>query len=426
VNSRPLTGTSLDVALPRGSRAIHCYVVITAGPGSTEGPWPTAGDARTALSALAAPRIAVPPPPELLVTPDTAAGSVALEVTTRAGAPVERVDVHRVRVADAARRVETMGPPIASVPAAGGDGWTAETLADGRLALRGADAPGASWRRTWYRAVAWSLPDDERGLVRGASAPSNPFALVLAPADAPDLSPLDATWPGGALADVRLDFTSAAPAEPTPLGPHRISARVDDYGDPENPVALVATELDLDRVPEAAPTTGSGLWREPASDPPAYRVLVRRDASAPALSCRVRLVDPLGRSAEQGLSVRAGPVLPPPKITDARATTIARGLLLTFASAAPIVAPPGGPYTLRAVAPRRVGRPLAVELELGDIPAVRSLPESREPLLVVRQVGRGPSSYAVLAQVPVTRIDVTLRSPDGRSATATSGEVPPK
>jgi hypothetical protein len=424
VSAQPVTDTSLEVALPRGSRAIHAYVVITAGAGSTEGPWPTIAEAATALAGLAAPRIAVPPPPELVATAEPAAGSVALALTTRPGHAVERVDVHRVRVPDAARRVETMGPPVASVPAAGGAGWTAETLADGRVRLRGVDAPGESWKRVWYRAVAWSQPDAERGLVRGASAPSNPFALIVPPAAAPDLSPLDVTWPGGALADARIDFASSAPLPPTPLGPHRIAVSVEDRGDPDNPVTVVDTDVPLDQVPDVEPAGGSGLWREPGASPPAYRVLVRRDASAPRLSGRVRIVDPLGRASEQLVDVGAGPVLPKPELRDVHVARIARGLLLTFTSPAPIVAPPAGPYMLRVVARLpRGGRPLAVELPLDGIPATRALPESADPLLVVRQTGVGRVSYAALAQVAVTRIDVTLRSPDGRTATATTGEV---
>jgi hypothetical protein len=312
LTSRPVTGTSLDVMLPRGSRSIQCYVIITAGPGATEGPWPSNSDA---LYAIAAPRIAAPPPPELLAVVDEATGVVTVTVRTRTGHAVEQVDVHRVSVDDAARSLATMGPPIATVTSGGGGGWTWKTPAKpadpayGTVTVSGSDSPGPSWRRVWYRALAWGAPNDARGLVRGPSAPSNPFSLVVPPAAAPDLSSVSLKWPGGAVADVRLDFSSAAPVARTALGPHRLEIALADVTDPSAPAVVLSLASDLEGLPTAAPASGNGVWRV-SGTPTGYRVIVRRNNVNVVLRGLIRLVDPLGRRSEQPVDVPAGQAPP--------------------------------------------------------------------------------------------------------------------
>jgi hypothetical protein len=424
LTARPVTDTSLDVALPRGSRSIQCYLVITAGPGSTEGPWPAPdGPALAALQAVAAPRIAAPPPPELVASADPDTGVVSLTVRTRTGHLAERVDIHRVAVPDAARSLATMGPPIATVSTSGG-GWSVTPDGTGTLTVAGTDAPGQSWRRIWYRALAWGKPDGLRGLVRGASAPSNPFSLVVPPATPPDLTPVTLTWPGGGLGDVQLETTSTVPVGPTALGPHRLELTVTDVTDPAAPAVLLSVAADLATLPATAPVSGHGVWRVGQ----AYRVIVRRSADSVVLRGVIRIVDPLGRRTERPIGVPAGPVLPAPDLADAAVVTVAgTGIVLTFTSGAPVVAPEAGPYvlTVRGIRPDPPGpppppRPFVVAAALSDIPVVTSIPAGPEPLALLRQRGRGPRlSYAAVARQPVASFQVTLASPDGRIASFT-------
>lgn len=444
LTSRALTGTSLDVALPKGSRGIHVYVVITVGAGAVEGPWPDpvplGGSAPTPFRALAAPRLATPPPPELFVSAD-AAGSATVTVTARPGHGVDHFDLHRVRVGEAARSFETMGPPIAVVPGAGGSGWTRSTREDGRLVWSGADSVTPSWKRVWYRTVGWGQPDGARGLVSGRSEPSNPFSVVVPPANPPELSAVSAspwTGPGAGAQDVLLSFTSPAPWRRTDLGPHRLEVRLADPTVPPAPDVNPLVDLvgDLGGLPSAPPASGSGWWREPDTSPAAYRVLVRR-TSAVALVGHVRLVDPLGRVTQQSVSVPAESLLPEPEVADVQVLKLSgRGTVVSFTSASPldyvlritarptrtlpIPRPKPIPFPFPLPRPPRFGRPLVVESPLGDLPVITTFPPGGGDLVVGRQKGIGRRrSYGALARVPVAVFEIRLTAPDGRSSVVT-------
>jgi hypothetical protein len=114
----------------------------------------------------------------------------SLTITARPGPRPMQIDIHRVRVDDAARE---LGTYIASVT--------------------GTDAPAGSWKRVWYRATAWTALDQTRGALPGRSDASPATFVVLPPPDPPVLSPLlIGTGPGAA--DVILQWTC-------PLHAHR-------------------------------------------------------------------------------------------------------------------------------------------------------------------------------------------------------------
>ena len=452
----PVVDASLEVLLTKGSRAIHTYVVITLSPGAAEGPWPTAGPgARDSLRGLAAPRVAALPPPEL-VAQAAAAGTVSIRVTTGSGQTLEKVDLHRTRVDDAARSFETMGPPIASVSASGG-GWTVVADAGGRHTLAGTDSPGTSWRRVWYRAVAWGGADPLRGVVRGRSMPSNPFSLVIPPDEPPDLSPVAVSWPGGGIADVQLDWTSLAPVARTALGPHQLQVQVVevDPGPPPARAVALSVAAELDRLPTVAGATGNSAWRVDETAPQAYRAVIRRTSEDHALSATIRVVDPLGRASQQRVEVPAGAVLPAPDIGDVDVVTVSGVTILTFTSEAPLITGDAGPYVVRVAAfprspfpflgeelveigpvrprptpgggsglpggpfgPIRPRRPAVVEVGLPDVPVLSGLPPVGPPLALGRAPGTGPRhAFGAIARFQVSRFDLRLTSPDGRTAT---------
>jgi len=78
-----------------------------------------------------------------------------------------QIDIHRVRVDDAARELDTY---IASVT--------------------GTDPPAGSWKRAWYSATAWTVLDQTRGALPGRSDASPAIFVVLPPPDPPVLPPL--------------------------------------------------------------------------------------------------------------------------------------------------------------------------------------------------------------------------------------------
>jgi hypothetical protein len=333
VNAAPLTVTSVDQTLPRGSQAIHVWGVLPLSAGGIEGPWPAGPAAADQLIVYAAPKVAEPAPPTIEVRRVAQGAGFAAEVRvgTRgaAGAHPRRIDLYRTRVADAAKAVDSMGLPVATLTGSGG-GWTATPPSPGPgewiEAVRGTDAPGGSWKHVWYRAVAWAGDLPEKGVRGGRSRPSPAVPVVVPPAGPPPLGPLSASWPGGALGDVQIDAASAVPVAPTPLGPHVLTAEVVEQGvaDP-----LLRLSLPLHQIAAAPPGAGaSGLWR-PADG--AYRMFLRRADTAHALSVTLRLTDPIGRSSERTLRVDAGPILPPPAISPITSFTIAgRGKVFTF------------------------------------------------------------------------------------------------
>ena len=141
----------------------------------------------------------------------------SLTITARPGPRPMQIDIHRVRVDDAARELDTMGPPIVSLTASTG-GWVVTTASDQTLgtyiaSVTGTDAPAGSWKRVWYRATAWTALDQTRGALPGRSDASPATFVVLPPPDPPVLSPLlIGTGPGAA--DVILQWTC-------PLHAHR-------------------------------------------------------------------------------------------------------------------------------------------------------------------------------------------------------------
>lgn len=348
VNADLIPGTSLDVAMPRGSQDIHLYIVLPVMAGGKEGPWPSGPDADDALIAYVAPRVAVPAPPTIEVqqvsdkppaAPDYRA---RVRVGTRpgAGAAPKRVDLYRVRVDDAARAVDTMGPPIASITASGG-GWT--VAGTGLIeSVIGDDRPAGSWRQVWYRAVAWSEDDPQRGLLKGRSLPSPAVCVLVPPAGPPDLSALSMSWPGGDPAAVLVTFTSNAPLAPTPVGPHVLTVEASVAG----AAALVSTSGPLGAVATVAPVTGSGLSRVDGN-PQTYRLLLRRASVNDAVSVIVRLTDPLGRVSERTLAVPAGSAVPMPSLSPISGAVISASVkAYAFSTDAPD-SNAAGPFRIR-------------------------------------------------------------------------------
>ena len=231
INDAPIAATSTEVTIPRGSKEIHLYLVLGVSAGQVESPWPDLGDPKREkrFIAYAAPQQVVPAPPVLEVRRVLDAGATPpffkarVLIRIQPGAVVTRLDLHRVRVPEASLHLDMMGPPVASLTGPA-PGWQiAATPADGPVRaqplgrVEGHDAPSGSWKRVFYRAVAWSADDPERGILGGRSAPSAAQEVVIPPAGPPDLDPLAWSWPGGPLGDIEIATATGVPVAATPL-----------------------------------------------------------------------------------------------------------------------------------------------------------------------------------------------------------------
>ncbi len=467
------TGISRDVPLPRGTRDIHFFTVVAQNASGLESPWFAGPDAGERLIAITPPRIARPEPPVLEVRrvpvpgADPPAWRAAIRVMPRLGHRARRIRLFRTRNADAARRIDTMGPPIAEITPAS-PGWTLATetdaIGDFITEAEGFDLPEGFWRRVWYRAEVWSGNDPDRALLASRSQPSPAVHVVIPPASAPNLSVISGEWPGGAPGNVLLSWTSTAPVETTPTGPHHmaISARLSGSQFP-----MLEDERQLAAMPPGPPIGMTAWWRhgQPASNgAQEYRAMLYREIDTDPLGVAIRLRDPMGRITERLLTVPGGSVLPPPVITSLAQIVPGPGVRgAAWASAMPLEAGPGGAYRLtisatRAAAAGRGGstmltgrtgrtgeaarrtlgttiggpgirtgelrtptRSLRIEIDVPDVPLRRSAPTTapEDALVVWRVPARGlGTGFGVATAADMARIDIRLTAPDGRVAEA--------
>ena len=433
-NSRLIKASSADVTLPRGSTVIHLYVVLGVSAGQVEAQWPGAS---TSLYAFAVPRVPKPAAPTIeatsvldkSVTPNVFRAQ--LRIATRKGPRVRRLHLHRVRVDDAAKELDTMGPPLLTVEPST-VGWsvaqTSDALGMHIATASGTDTPAGSWKRVWYRVVAWSDADLLRGTLGARSPASSAAWVVIPPPTPPDLSAIAMEWPGGAMTDVLLKWSSAAPVPKTSIGHHTLSIRGRRVGAPPEEPAMLAFEGPLSQLPLVKPAIGPGAWRDAASAKPVqYLAFIRRATINDALEISVRITDPLGRSTESLAMVKAGPLLPDPVLTNQAITMNAPppGAQFDWSSSTPI---DPGVYTLRVIVarpPRRLGPrfiplpPISLQMALSDVPLDEPgpVPAGADPLRLRRMPGTGPDfAYYAFVRIAFTQITVRLTAPDGRVA----------
>jgi hypothetical protein len=389
VGSDPVTATSLQVSLPRGTKEIHMYLVIGVSSGNVESAWPATSDPLCGkrFTGIAAPMTVIPGTPTLEVTRggNGAAASTyhaKLKVTSVPGAEVGRIDIYRVRVPEAAAQVETMGPPLLSLIGSTAD-WTVTPItstgtgpSDVGVAqplgwITGSDPVPGSWKPVFYRAVAWAKDDPTRGQYGTRSAPSTPRSVVVPPSGPPDLASPVVVLPTTGSADARIDFATAAPVWDTVIGPHRLEAEalLTSAAGAVTRVALTPAASPLSGLAAAAPGAGaSGFWRDPtAAGSTPLHLLVRRADPADSLSVRLRLTDPLGRITERVVDVPPGAAGNPPDIVNPVLQVIPNGWLLVFLTHAPDTAE-GGPIQLEVSFKAGRMRPSIFVADLADLP----------------------------------------------------------
>jgi hypothetical protein len=432
-NSTLIKGTSADVTLPRGSTSIHLYTVLGVSAGQVEAAWPTDS---SALYAFAVPRVPKPGAPTIevasfldtTVTPNVYRSTIRIE--TRKGPRVRRIDLHRVRVDDAAKQVDTMGPPVITLDPMT-PGWQIDQITDGLgshiTVARGKETPPGSWKRVWYRAAAWSDDDPLRGTLAARSPASATAWVVIPPPVPPDLSAITMGWPGTAPADVLLQWTSAVPVQKTPRGPHTMAISAKLVGAAPQDLPILAFVGPISELPTAQPATGSAAWRIDTTKPSEYHAIIRRGDIGDAFDISVRITDPIGRSSLSLATIKPGHILPDPVLAnfEAQKSIVPPGTMLLWTSDTPLDPPV---YSLQVTVnrpPRHMGRftiplpPIVLQMALASVPLDEPgpVPAGADPLRVRRNANAGPDfSYYAFVRVPFTQIVVALSSPDGRVA----------
>jgi len=333
-------------------------------------------------------------------------------------------------VDDAAKHVDTMGPPILSLDAMT-PAWQVEQITDALgttiAQATGTDTPSGSWKRVWYRAVAWSGDDLLRGTLAARSPASSSAWVVVPPSTPPDLSPITMQWPGTLPPDVLLLWSSAAVMNKTPVGSHRIAIRATRIGAPAAEPPIIAFDGTLAELDAAQPAGGSGAWRIDGTKPVQYRAIIRRADINDAVAISIRITDPLGRSSEQLATIDPGSILPAPVLQNFVLTSSVSppGVMLTWESDTPLDPPVYQLSVTVSQPPLHVGPllvrqpPIVLQLPLASVPLDEPgpVPPGVDPLRVRRMPGAGPTyAYYAFVRVAFTQIAVHLSSPDGRSA----------
>ncbi|RWP30699.1 PASTA domain-containing protein [Mesorhizobium sp.] len=295
LTEEPVTQTSYEVTLPRGSRVIHFFAITTMSSNKLEGHWPNDNQM---FVAVAVPRLNVPPTPGISVATATGAPQqVAVTIDLNGGAG-SRIELYRTNVANAAKEVGSMGPAIGSLNAAGGTALFTDTGA----------TPG--WYPHHYRAVAWSGRDDLLGLVEARSAASQAVSILVPPPAAPGIGYLGANEPYSTATECLIAWNSYAPRRRTLVGPH---ITVIEVRSGEDTIVSQRIERELESTTRIesllempGPSTDrifafqdGNLWH--------YRAWIPRTADE-EFFLTVKVIDPLGRIARKTIAV--GPLAP--------------------------------------------------------------------------------------------------------------------
>jgi hypothetical protein len=386
----PGTAQEAEIVLERGSQDLHLFVVTAVTPSGIESPWPTSIDA---VQAFAAPRVRTPAAPALRSSFAEAADGTAelvLSVEAASSVPVDEFHLFRTRSVVAARSAETMGPPVAVLPAtATGE----ETDAGEQLHEAAWVGPvPTGWSPTRFRAVAVPVPTVPPEAVVGTPSPGSPVVVIdVPPGSGPTLAPLDAdTFDGTGI--VIATTTDALPRD-TAHGVFRFEAIVTTVVGSEvaAPLSLPFSAIEEAALGAPPETVSSGSdvaplvrrgGRSAGMSPVA--LWFRRPTLSDAVRVVVRVTDPLGRVAEETLDVAGGGLTAPPSLDIVDTFMIAgRGALVRFTSDAPVEATSEGTYRLRVRARTSGGsplppRPLPPVRPIVPLP-VRPLPGGRRP-----------------------------------------------
>lgn len=217
LNERPITETSMELALSGSADTLYAYRLSSITEQNVE------SDRSGDIVLVGVPRIERPGTPSLEGEYDAARSGVVLTIVAGSGLVPAALEVHRVRKSLLAQTVDTMGPavPALSSPLSALTAVPVVSLSGStRTGYQFVDASvTASWFPYFYRAIARGrdLPSD--GIRSGTSAASPVAVVLLPPALPPQLTALTVTRSGTA---TLIAFSTDLPTKPTPVGNGRL------------------------------------------------------------------------------------------------------------------------------------------------------------------------------------------------------------
>lgn len=404
-----------EVALPRGSKLIHCFIVVGVTPANVVSSWPTPdADGRRAFIPFAIPAPLRTNEPEVVVTLDDAGVPIAVVRIGGATAP-RKINLYRSSDARLARSVGTMDLAAAVTPDPAH--WSQTIIPD-------VTAP-TGWRRLHYRASALAADDPDHAHMALPATSRGAFALLRPPPDAPAIN-LVANAPGSTASVALVSLVTDAPQATTDVGDHVLSLVVEvDGAAPDRFSAPLAGLRVFDTMADLLA----------ASDPAAYvmqggapHLFLRRERPpAGDLAITVDLVDPLQRSRRVNIVVPI-PAAPPAPVISAFTLRRAGGVLIgRLVTNAPGHPDPAQRWTL-SLSARRAGFPprpsQTRSFDIATIPEIAGPAQLPNPstsaaaFVIARVAGSGQILFWSRVTV-ATRIVANLANPAGQSAVAT-------
>jgi hypothetical protein len=298
---------------------------------------------------VAVPRRVVPSMPLLSLAPHN--GTATLTCTFPKAPPPARIQILRARREFAARDADTMGLPLhESLPAAwqplDDQGTPAASAAEASQFRFFFDDPTPpAWFPYLYRAVAVGVRDDSNGFLPGRSPQSNLVQIERLPATLPEM--LDTAGEQTNGQTVRLHFGSDALVDATPHGSFRLEVFGWDAAQQrftEPPALSVLLPAASPRPASGNLATGTLYYGAPdANGRRTFEALF--DVTGDTFLFKIRLTDPLNRSAERMVS---GTITHDdgPNLADLRVRLEGRNLFVFFESTTSVAQPREGQFRL--------------------------------------------------------------------------------
>lgn len=422
-----------EIALPRGSSLIHCFVIVGVSPSNVVSGWPAPDvNGREAFLPYVIPRLQRPVAPEVIAR-RRADGAVVVDITCSGGVPSTALRAYRADDARLARHVGTMQLVAASPPPAGTHPDWALTLEGGgiRRATFVDATPAQGWDNVHYRVVALASDDLERAGMAAASPPSKSSAVLVPPVAAPSLTVTpNVAGTTAAAGVVRIDTDARLDA--ADAGSHVLSTAARADGAPAAGAVRHSVPLPrLERFASTADFVASPAAVGVVSDGAATPVLLRVDRQVgEATSLVVTIADPLGRQARWSGTVPGIVPDPPPVLGNLQLQRVAGVVTASWEANTPDPWDPARPWLLAVTArsafwwmtpSQTLHRPVP------DVPVVADASGVPEPAAnptmtaAIAQVdGSAPRQFLfwrrMASPVPV-QVTITLTNAEGVSTT---------
>ncbi|WP_412066279.1 hypothetical protein [Rhizobium sp. SYY.PMSO] len=298
--AQPNAKMRYEALLPRGSRLIHCFIVVGISENNVVSEWPNAGtDGRRGFLAYAIPRPLQPPPPELQGTASSG-GPPRITVSVAGMRPAASISLYRTAKPILARQTVTMQKVGVAAPDLAD--WQQRRAADPTARQRAefTDAGAApGWQWVQYRAVARYADDRDIAGMAVDSEASHPFDLLYPPSGPPVLNLVEVTDRRTAnRAVVRID--TDGPRDGTGIGDHMLAWVVQQATEPlvrgSSPLSGLERFASLDTLlgtANAIGYVGDELYLQLA-----------RENGAP-LSLSIDLADPMSRATHRVMQLPA-------------------------------------------------------------------------------------------------------------------------